>query len=160
YITKPVRVPDLQKAIDRWQARTRAAEQAPAGADGPKPAVTVSNLPPIDFERLGEITENDPEQLRSLVKLFREESALTFAKLVQAVDHGAMDEIRQCAHKLAGSSSTCGMDPLAGRLHELEQSALNRDAAGVATGFAHGKAEYERLEIELAKLAAGTWRKS
>ncbi|MDB6040001.1 MAG: sensor hybrid histidine kinase, partial [Verrucomicrobiales bacterium] len=49
YITKPVRVPDLQKAIDRWQARTRAAEQAPAGADGPKPAVTVSNLPPIDF---------------------------------------------------------------------------------------------------------------
>jgi HPt (histidine-containing phosphotransfer) domain-containing protein len=154
YISKPVRLADLQKAIERWNAKAAGPLSAAAPVDE-RHSEQSEDHPPIDLERLNEITENDPDELWSLLTLFRSGSTATYKILNEAVPAGAMETIRQNAHKLAGSSSTCGMDPLAARLQQLELSALQQDVQGVKTAFEQVKTEYRRLEIALSHVAAG-----
>jgi two-component system sensor histidine kinase/response regulator len=155
YISKPVRLPDLQKAIERWKARVLVSlSGAIASAIVASPVEQSAEHPPIDLERLHEITDNDPDELWSLLTLFRTGSAAGYKILLEAVPGRQMEIIRQSAHKLAGSSSTCGMDPLASRLQQLELSALHQDVHGINIAFEQVKTEYRRLEIALSQVAA------
>jgi two-component system sensor histidine kinase/response regulator len=149
YLSKPVRLPELQQVLERWRLKISepgALSVIPSAPEASRP------LAAIDFERLNEMTDNDPDQLRDLIALFRAESSATFNKLSQAVKADSMEEVRQHAHKLAGSSSTCGMDALAARLRQLEQSAGGFGAPQVAANLAQVTVEFGRVEAELARL--------
>ncbi len=146
YISKPVRLPELQKALERWRRKMSAHPEPPANTGAPEAS---RPLPTIDVERLKEITEKEPGRLRDLIALFRKESGATFKSLSQAVAEDSLEDIRLHAHKLAGSSSTCGMEPLAARLRQLEQSTHDRGAPAVSASFAQVTVEFERVEQEL-----------
>jgi PAS domain S-box-containing protein len=149
YISKPVRLPELQKAIERWRLKVASLEKPAADTGLPEASPPAAV---IDFERLGEITDNDPKQLRELIAIFRRESSAIFHKLSLAVKGEFMDEIRQHAHKLSGSSSTCGMEPLAGQLRQLEQNAQELRTSEVAANFARVAIELRRVESELDRM--------
>jgi PAS domain S-box-containing protein len=147
YISKPVRLPDLQKVLERWRLKS-----SPSAV----PCVRTSKIPPsspaLDLERLAEITEHDPDRLRDLISLFLSESRIILDNLTNAVRENSAEEIRAFAHKLGGSSSTCGMELLALRLHRIEQDALNRRFAEMSANLASAAAEFARVEQELAAL--------
>ncbi len=111
YLSKPVRTAELQRALERWSEKSSAAE------------------PPVDMERLLEMASSD-EEVRDLVALYMKQAVEMLAGLRDAIDRGAAPEIRQLAHKLVGSSSTCGMSAIVPSLAELERMG----AAGVVTG--------------------------
>jgi signal transduction histidine kinase/DNA-binding response OmpR family regulator/HPt (histidine-containing phosphotransfer) domain-containing protein len=150
YLSKPVRLPDLQKALERWQLKMSALPGLPE-----VPMIIAAHQPvsgpllTINQESLNEIAENDPNQLRDLVVLIRKESREVFDKLFQAVKAGVLEDVRLYAHKLGGSSSTCGMEALAARLIQLEKSTRDLNVSQVAANFAQVSVEFERVENEL-----------
>ncbi|MHB8520441.1 MAG: response regulator [Limisphaerales bacterium] len=149
YLSKPVRLPELQKALERWQLKMAAPPEPAAIAPVPEAS---GPLPAIDLERLNELTDRDPNRMRDLITLIRKESGTIFKELSQAVEEKSLDHIRQFAHKLSGSSSLCGMEPLADRLRQLEQNARELCAPEVAANFAQVAVEFERVEKELARM--------
>ncbi len=149
YISKPVRLPDLQKALERWQLKVSPPPEPAAIATVPEAS---GLLPAVDLERLNELTDSDPNQLRDLIALIRRESGAIFKQLSQAVEEKSLDHIRQFAHKLSGSSSLCGMEPLTDRLRQLEQTARELRAPEVAANFAQVAVEFSRVDNELVRM--------
>jgi two-component system sensor histidine kinase/response regulator len=150
YISKPVRLPELKKALERWNVKMAghdAPQELPPPVDAlPAPAAA------INLEIVNEITEGDPGHLRDLIALFRTESDAIYKKLAEAVAAGSLESIGKFAHKLAGSSSTCGMEALAARLREVEQSARGLRTSEISPGFAQVAVEFVRVEQALTLL--------
>ena len=145
YLSKPVRVQDLQAALERFHGKQAAA--LPAAAE-PKPSAE----PVIDFDQLNDATDNNPEMLRDLINLYRSDAGPAFRKLEQAVSDNAHAATTQLAHKIAGASSTCGLVGLAARLRKLEHAARQNDSADLAALLADARFEFQRVQEALAKL--------
>jgi signal transduction histidine kinase/PleD family two-component response regulator/HPt (histidine-containing phosphotransfer) domain-containing protein len=146
YLSKPVRLPELQKALERWQEKLTAVPAAPVVPPAPD---GTELLPLLDFERLNDLAGGTPTLLRDFISFFRKDSRVIFDKLTQAVEAGSLEEIRRQSHKLYGSTSACGMDAVAARLQQLERIAIDQRTPAVAATFAQATLEFERLDREL-----------
>src|SRR6202046_3187012 len=77
YLAKPVRPEDVRIVIERWAAKAAGSEtagNAPANA-ATHPAHPMNNPtpntePPVDMDRLNDLSDNDPAGLRELVELY------------------------------------------------------------------------------------------
>lgn len=67
------------------------------------------------------------------------------AGIDEAIRRGATDDVRHLAHKLAGSSSTCGMTAVAAPLMRLEQLAKRGDLCDAAAIHAETNRQMERV---------------
>lgn len=85
-------------------------------ADAPAPP----DEPPVDLERLREMTAGDDESVRNLVQLYLTQAEQLMPNLQAALQAGSASEVARVAHKLGGASSTCGMPGLVAALLELE----------------------------------------
>ncbi|HXH37787.1 MAG TPA: PAS domain S-box protein [Thermoanaerobaculia bacterium] len=113
YLSKPVSRVELKRALDQWCAGTTAS------AFSPEPQAEQDC--PIDLERLLDVTSSDEGQLRDLVSRYLKQAGDSLAGLENAIQRNAPADVRQIAHKLAGSSSTCGMTAVVAPLSRLEQ---------------------------------------
>jgi HPt (histidine-containing phosphotransfer) domain-containing protein len=122
YVSKPVRTVELLGALERWHPVTPATtSSAPGtGSEAASAAVTLET-PPVDLERLREMAENDPESVRHLVDLYLTQAEELMNRLQAALQSRSVADVARVAHKLGGSSSTCGMTGIVGPLRELEQ---------------------------------------
>jgi HPt (histidine-containing phosphotransfer) domain-containing protein len=110
---------------------------------------------PIDLSRLEEFTGGDPEQFRELTDLYLSQAMEQVPRLRQAVASGAPREVEQLAHKLAGSSSTCGMVRISPPLRSMEEKARSGSMDGMADLLARVEAELERIRVRVAELQSG-----
>jgi CheY-like chemotaxis protein/HPt (histidine-containing phosphotransfer) domain-containing protein len=149
YLSKPVRLPELQEALERWQLKMSSR---PEPAATPALAELPNQVPIVEFERLNDIAGGGPDQLRDFIAFFRKESRIVFDKLSRSVHEGNLEVVRQCAHKLFGSTSACGMEALAARLRQLEDSARELRTSDVSRIFPQVIAEFTRLEQELNRI--------
>jgi HPt (histidine-containing phosphotransfer) domain-containing protein len=86
---------------------------------------------PIDMQRLKELSDDDPDQLREMVALYLGESDDLVKKLGVAIQMGEAKEVERLAHKWLGGSASCGMTAILPPLQELEymgRSGLVREA--------------------------------
>lgn len=122
YISKPVRCETLKAALDQW----RPAVARPADEKG---MVVNKNIetpfaeppqPAIDFDRLNEVCGGDPTEVRDLVMFYLSQAEELVQSLAAAVESNLPEDVQQIAHKLAGSSATCGMAAIVGPLRKLE----------------------------------------
>jgi PAS domain S-box-containing protein len=114
YLSKPVRAEEIQRVLEQFQ--TGLANLPPADAPGdPAPEE------PVDLQRLEEITGGNADMLRRLSHDYIEQADEILASMALALERRSLDEIRQLAHKLGGSSSSCGMRALVQPLAKLEQ---------------------------------------
>jgi HPt (histidine-containing phosphotransfer) domain-containing protein len=148
YLSKPVRLPDLEAALQRF-------ERLPALAAKPPEAPASAGEPIIDFEQLNEVANHDTAELRDLIELFLEESRDGLGSLAQAVNANAADQAARSAHKLAGASATCGMQRFAAVLGDLERLAEAGDCAGLRAVFPRVAREFEQVAAQLAGLSSG-----
>ena len=134
YISKPVQLADLRRAIDKWRPAPGANGSAPASNGKPAtpiqvaPAtvtesatVTASSEPAVDVERLIEVTQKKPDKTRRLLATFVTQADETSQKLPGMIQAGDAKEVRQLAHKLVGAASSLGMTAVVPALSELEQ---------------------------------------
>jgi two-component system, sensor histidine kinase and response regulator len=160
YLSKPIGLPDLQAALERWLPPVQVDRFSPFGndrvSDAEVAARGISSAPiegeeaPVDIECLTEAAGNDPEQLRELIELYLQNSSELMKDLETAIQMGTSREIETLAHKYVGASASCGMTALLGSLRELEQMGRSNELKGVAKSYACVSEQLDRIRQFLA----------
>jgi CheY-like chemotaxis protein/nitrogen-specific signal transduction histidine kinase/HPt (histidine-containing phosphotransfer) domain-containing protein len=141
YISKPVRLEDVRAIIERWAAAAARILPPPpsasTAADTPakppeNPALTPSGEAPVEMDRLRELTDGVPENLRELITLYLDQTGEQLPQMQAAVQANRPAEVRRLAHSCAGASSTCGMGRLAPMLRQLENQSAEGNLEGAA----------------------------
>lgn len=78
---------------------------------------------PVDMDRLLGMVDDEPSKLREVVGLYLDESERAMRELWASVQTGNWEETENIAHRLGGTSATCGMVALTRPLRELEVKA-------------------------------------
>ena len=115
YISKPVNVEELQTKLKHWLSRKPSAPRAAA--------TPVPTDDPVDMQLLRNVADGDTEFMNELVELYFTDASNRMAALRNAVTNGAISDVEQIAHTLAGSSVASGMRAVAPPLRKLEQMA-------------------------------------
>ena len=101
-----------QPAFPR-QTRTRR--------DWPTPEPAKSSAPPVEIARLLDITGHDDGMLRQISRDYLLQAEEILSHIYLAIERRDPAELRRLAHKLCGSSSTCGMAGIVPPLERLER---------------------------------------
>jgi len=110
HLSKPVSVEQLERALGRWK-QNPATRSVPANDEQDQ----------VDFERLTEITGPEPENFRRIASDYLEQAEEILALMVLAIERRDPLELSRLAHKLGGSSSSCGMTCIVPSLAKLER---------------------------------------
>jgi HPt (histidine-containing phosphotransfer) domain-containing protein len=97
--------------------------------NAPAPAPAQSSEPPVEMDRLNDLTDSNEDSIRELVELFLKQTVQQLAQLETAVRANKPDDVRRVAHSCAGASATLGMTRFVPLLRELEK----QGAAGTLT---------------------------
>jgi PAS domain S-box-containing protein len=85
--------------------------------------------PFVDFERLQEISLDDPKRLAKLTATYFAETRKHLNELHAAIRSGETETVRRLAHKCRGSSLSMGMNAVATPLDALERDPASPEAA-------------------------------
>jgi signal transduction histidine kinase/DNA-binding response OmpR family regulator len=125
YLTKPLQVAALARALEKWVAGSAAA--TPAVVASPSAvAAAGEDTPLMDFSRLQEFKEYDDEALtmtREVVELFLTDAPARLQALRDALTDGDAGAFAKAAHALKGSSSNIGATALGAAAGLLESDA-------------------------------------
>jgi HPt (histidine-containing phosphotransfer) domain-containing protein len=80
--------------------------------------------PPVDMDRLHDLSDNDPGGLRDLVELFIKQTTGQLEQLAAAIRQGDAKSVRSVAHSCAGASATCGMNQFVPMLRQMEKQGM------------------------------------
>jgi HPt (histidine-containing phosphotransfer) domain-containing protein len=148
YLSKPIRPGDIRGMIEKWALPVNSAVEIKS-APAPKNETT-GTLPPVEMDRLNDLTDNNADSLRELVDMYCKQTTQQFAQIESAMAANKAEEVRRVAHSCAGSSSTLGMM----RLGQLMRSLEKEGAAGTLTNAAQicedARREYQTVKQFLA----------
>jgi two-component system, sensor histidine kinase and response regulator len=115
YISKPVKVDELQVKLAHWLSRRPSIDI--------KTVTPVVTDEPVDMQLLRGVADGDSEFMNELVELYFTDASNRIAALRSAVISGSAADVEQIAHTLAGSSVASGMRAVAPPLRKLERMA-------------------------------------
>jgi signal transduction histidine kinase/AmiR/NasT family two-component response regulator/HPt (histidine-containing phosphotransfer) domain-containing protein len=121
--------------------KTETPAPAPKAAPAAARPAAESSEPPVEMERLNDLTDGNEDSIRELVDLFLKQTAQQLAQLESAVRANKPEDVRRVAHSCAGASATLGMTRFVPLLRELEK----QGAAGTLTS---GVEIYEKVALE------------
>jgi PAS domain S-box-containing protein len=136
YLAKPLRVEELQRALEKSPTTAAPAPAAKSGGDGE---------PPVDMERLMDVASGDTGTMRQLVAMYLEQTPPKMAALEAAIQQGDAKGVKQHAHSVAGTSASCGMTAMVGSMRSLEKMALEGDLTEAARVFGDGQQQFSRV---------------
>ncbi|MDQ6656019.1 MAG: response regulator [Verrucomicrobiota bacterium] len=125
YLSKPVRRADLKAALDRFVE----VEPIAAAPNAPAPESIVEETL-VDLDQLRDVADDEPERLKRLIDLYVTEAGLMVDGLHAAIETNSSGDVARLAHKLVGSSLTCGVEAFTKPLRELERLGKAGDLAG------------------------------
>ncbi len=142
YLAKPVRPKDVRDMIERWGGKVMqdARPSTPAAPENP------AGDPPIDMDRMTDLTDGNIDGLRELVEMYLLQTHKQFAQMHAAVREGNADALRRVAHSCAGASATLGMTHLVPKLRELEKLGGSGSLTGAAQICEDAAREYGRIQ--------------
>jgi signal transduction histidine kinase/HPt (histidine-containing phosphotransfer) domain-containing protein len=143
YLAKPVRPKDVRDMLERWGGKILqdSAKPAPAKADD---SHTVE--PPVDMDRMLDLTDGNNDSLRELVEMYLKQTHKQFDQMQAAIRDNNADTLRRVAHSGAGASATLGMTQLVPKLRELEKIGGSGNLAGAAEVCDKAAQEYTRIQ--------------
>jgi HPt (histidine-containing phosphotransfer) domain-containing protein len=124
YVSKPVRIEDLESALQRGLEAMDEKNSAPQSAT----LIDANALENLRSLRL----EGEPDPLAELVELFIADTPGRIALLHTAVKNKAAHELEAAAHSLKGSASNLGAATIAARCAQLMQLARSNNLGGAA----------------------------
>ncbi len=149
YVAKPVRPEEMRNVIERWGSAVAAGKEsatttAPSAAKRAAPA-DIGGKPPVDMDRLRELTDGSENGVRELVKLYVEQTGLQIQQLETAIREGEAAVVRRVAHSCAGASATCGMTDIVPLMREMERQGFEGKLTTAATVCAEAAREFVRI---------------
>lgn len=156
YLPKPLRLPALQGAIEKWGALVRADRnaistgQAATGTRESEQTIMANGEQLVDMDRLNELSGGGEDDLRDLVDLYLKQTSEQIEKLHEAIQTGTATEVRRIAHSCVGASATCGMQTLVAPLRELEHMGEAGQLADARRPMDVVAREFERIRQFLA----------
>jgi signal transduction histidine kinase/DNA-binding response OmpR family regulator/HPt (histidine-containing phosphotransfer) domain-containing protein len=156
YITKPLRVADMARALSRWSGIRGpdggvAEESAGAagladgqphgsapGAEAPAPVRVLGELDEavLDRHQLDEVTDREPEVADELLGMLLESAGDHLAQATAAVGEGNEALARRAVHSLKGAAATVGAARLAQACRRAEGLELEQLAQGLQESLA------------------------
>jgi signal transduction histidine kinase/DNA-binding response OmpR family regulator/HPt (histidine-containing phosphotransfer) domain-containing protein len=168
YLAKPIRVPELQAALERsgtWlrdratvpslgDGRPQPVDDAHVAGDGHAP-LAVDALPePIDRAALEGLralqAEGEPDVVAEFIALFVEEAPPLLAAIRAGIMAGDADAVRRAAHSLKSGSANMGAHRMAALCAALEHQGRSGSLDGAAVVVAQLEREWERVTAALA----------
>jgi signal transduction histidine kinase/HPt (histidine-containing phosphotransfer) domain-containing protein len=119
-------------------------------APKPIPAVESSSEPPVEMDRLNELTDSNVDSIRELVELFLKQTVQQLAQLEAAVRANKADDVRRVAHSCAGASATLGMTRFVPLLRELEKQGASGTLTNAAEVYENAAREFKNIQQFLA----------
>jgi signal transduction histidine kinase/DNA-binding LytR/AlgR family response regulator len=141
YLAKPVRPKDVRDALERWAGKIMPGAQKSEA----KPAENPAAEPPVDMDRMLDLTDGNNDSLRELVEMYLKQTTKQFAQINEAIVAGNADSLRRVAHSCAGASATLGMTHLVPKLRELEKIGGAGSVAGAAEVMQKCVEDYTRI---------------
>lgn len=137
YISKPISLAGLAAVLDRWvipMSRSHKAETVMIEPDSPMvknatditPVIPIpsTSAPPIDRDRLMEISMGDPEIAREILNIFVDGIPEYLEALDRAITNHNVQEVYRRAHQIKGASANAGVLEMPDLAHQLESDAL------------------------------------
>ena len=145
YVTKPFVATELLKTIGHvLPPRVAGTTQAPV----PSPAAAEN----IDYARLSQNMDDDPEVLQEVVGAFLRNQPAQMRSIQEALDRGDMETLAREAHTLKGLLLTFAARPAAELAIRLELRARTNDAKGAAEALKQLRDELLGLIPALSEL--------
>jgi signal transduction histidine kinase/HPt (histidine-containing phosphotransfer) domain-containing protein len=117
YLAKPVRPKDVREMLERWGGKILSEPPTLQS----QPAPDAGGEPPVDMDRMKDLTDGNADGLRELVEMFLKQTHKQFDQMAAAIRDGKADDVRRVAHSCAGASATLGMTHLVPKLRDLEK---------------------------------------
>jgi CheY-like chemotaxis protein len=126
YLAKPIRPKDVRAIVERWGVQPVPVEPSVMTTPKVTPSVPaaeapVAEEPPVEMDRLKDLTDGSVENLRELVELFFKQTAQQLEQLKAAAQANKADDVRRVAHSCAGASATLGMTRIVPMFRDLEK---------------------------------------
>jgi CheY-like chemotaxis protein len=149
YVSKPIQVGELVRALSKCRPRRPKAVQKPPKVIA-SPAVEPEVLDPKALEQLrATLGKQADRMLPDLIEGFYQDADRLLRQARQALAQGQADELRRASHTLKSTSATFGAMALSAMARELEQSARDGRLEGAAGQIARAEAEFARAKTAL-----------
>ncbi len=166
YITKPVRLEDIEAALERWIPKNKPAvvnavgthpTAFPSGSSGKVrdavKCIATAGRPALDPEvtqRLRDLAAaTDPSVLAEIYEAFLTSTDGYLANLRQAAQAGNCDGLAKAAHALKGASANIGAKDMAAMAGQLESSGGESATVGAEELIDRLEQEFERVRLEI-----------
>jgi HPt (histidine-containing phosphotransfer) domain-containing protein len=103
----------------------------------------------VDLDRLRDVNDDDPERIRRLVDIYLTQAVTLLADLQAAIETKSADGLARAAHKLVGSSISCGVQAFTEPLRKLERLGQAGDLTGAGALFDQVRQTFPRVRIFL-----------
>ncbi len=119
-------------------------------AETPKSAGPDTSEPPVEMERLNELTDGNEDSIRELVDLFLKQTVQQLVQLEAAVRANKADDVRRVAHSCAGASATLGMTRFVPLLRDLEKQGASGTLTNATEVYEKAALEFKLIQQFLA----------
>jgi signal transduction histidine kinase/HPt (histidine-containing phosphotransfer) domain-containing protein len=141
YLAKPVRPKDVRDMLERWAGKMLAGTRNDAA-----PAAVAGNEPPVDMDRMLDLTDGNSDSLRELVEMYLKQTHKQLGQMNESFTAANADALRRYAHSCAGASATLGMTQLTVKLRELEKLAGGGTVTGAEPLIQQCAEEFVRIQ--------------
>jgi signal transduction histidine kinase/CheY-like chemotaxis protein/HPt (histidine-containing phosphotransfer) domain-containing protein len=162
YISKPIRVPELVRALSKCQPQSIQAERQPPLLPVIKPKETDTpssgaihdtpfddTLEPTAVEDLLKMKDEEPDFLVSFIDVFFKDAPHLLSDMRSAVEQGDAAGLRLAAHSLKSNSAEFGAQTLSHLCRELEDMAKAGTINRALEKIMQAEAEYAQVKPAL-----------
>jgi PAS domain S-box-containing protein len=143
YLGKPVSRSELKAALERHSEIQRNGvadssakpKRARPETDFARSETSSSEEPLVDIDHLRDVTDNEPARMRRLIDIYLTQAAPMLNELDAAIQAKAGGDVVRLAHKLVGSSISCGVQAFTQPLRKLERLGNKGDLSGADALF-------------------------
>ena len=151
YLTKPLRVDDLQSALDRWVKPRHNGDRARSVFENESRDAGASAI----LARLREISGDEDESfVNEMVLMFLVQASTIIPALRSAVEVDDTENVKKLAHRLQGMGCNINSTGLAKTCQELERLAGSAGSDGAIKLVCLLETEFERVKEALEGLAS------
>jgi HPt (histidine-containing phosphotransfer) domain-containing protein len=108
----------------------------------------------VDIDQLRNVTDNEPDLMQRLIDLYLNQAVALLDGIDEAIQIKANGDLARIAHKLVGSSVSCGVEAFTHPLRELERLGRAGDLTGACGLFDEIRHKFARVERILTQLAS------
>lgn len=131
YISKPIDRDELAAVLDGLveapQVQSSPSPEGRGERPGSADECDVRAEPPVDIDRIRQISRGDRDFERRILTLYADESVKRAAAIAAGLDKGDFDALREDAHAMKGSAGNIGADRVSEAAGRLQRAAETGD---------------------------------